>query len=147
MKPAGGQATRCKTVNASFARCAVQGRAEGGNRAGQGQEEEEEGQAEGEGASVQDSLEGAAVRPGLDLDAESSVNSLLGPGLGKTAHCYLLLNPDPSAWITCTSFCAGHGHISSGHAHGHSEAWHTKLMQSSIAANGSTCKSNTLLAF
>ena len=57
----------------------MQGRADAGNEAGRGQDED---QAPEEGSSFQDSLEGSAVRAGTDLDAESSVNSLLGPTLG-----------------------------------------------------------------
>ena len=54
----------------------TQGRADAGNGAGQEQDEEE-------GGSIQGSLEGSAARAGTDLDAESSVNSLLGPTLGQ----------------------------------------------------------------
>ena len=46
------------------------------------------GQVEEETSSLQGSMEGSALRAGPDQDAESSVNSLLGPALG-TFSCFM----------------------------------------------------------
>ena len=51
-------------------------------------------------ASLPGSMEGGNLRAGTDQDAESSVNSLLGPVLGKhthwpTRHCL----PTPLGWL------------------------------------------------
>ena len=63
-----------------YCKCVVQVGVDAGNEATRGQDEGDEGQEQG--GSVQGILEGSAVRPGADLDAESSVNSLLGSALG-----------------------------------------------------------------
>lgn len=55
----------------------VPGATEGHQRQSPGQLQEETG-------SLQGSVEGSALRAGVDQDAESSVNSLLGPALGET---------------------------------------------------------------
>lgn len=67
--------------------CGMQVRGDGASGAGPVQEPGQEpgqglGQVEEETNSLQGSMEGSALRAGPDQDAESSVNSLLGPALG-----------------------------------------------------------------
>ena len=69
----------------------MQGRGDGADGAGPGQEPGQGlGQVEEETSSLQGSVEGSALRAGPDQDAESSVNSLLGPALGT--FCCSLAN-------------------------------------------------------
>jgi hypothetical protein len=66
----------------------MQVRGDGANGAGQVQQPGQGlGQVEEETSSLQGSMEGSALRAGADQDAESSVNSLLGPALG-TFCCF-----------------------------------------------------------
>ncbi len=71
----------------------MQGRGEAGTGAEPGQGL---GQVQEETASLQGSLEGSALRAGTDQDAESSVNSLLGPALGKYAPLVLSIAANKS---------------------------------------------------
>ena len=66
----------------------------------EGHQGQSPGQLQEESASLQGSMEGSALRAGLDQDAESSVNSLLGPALGESP---LLLLPPLDSLFACSA--------------------------------------------
>lgn len=76
----------------------LQGRADPGNVAGQGQRQGQNDDKEG--SSIQE----GSVRGGADVDAESSANSLLSPTLGQSMSHPLsnaqMPNLHDSSWIT-----------------------------------------------
>ena len=70
---------------------------------GDAMNEAREAQVQEETASLHGSLEGSAARAGIDQDAQSSVNSILGPALGSLPSPLSPLRP--SLLLACQYYC------------------------------------------